>query len=197
MGECMEYSLGTLCTFILSYLLGAIPTGFLVARRCGIADIRQHGSGNIGATNVARVLGTRFFCLILFLDAGKAFFNIKLLHYFSHDSMTIYIAAIVHLIANGYSPFLNWTGGKGGAALFGLLCAFKTYVVLLYAALIWISVCITTYIVGLASILAALSLPLIAWYTQYSYDLLFFFVFAAIWVVVRHRKNLMFLFAHI
>jgi glycerol-3-phosphate acyltransferase PlsY len=138
----MEYSLGTVCTLIISYLRGAIPTGFLVARRCGIADIRQHGSGNIGATNVARVLGARFFCLIFFLDAGKAFFNIKLLHYLAYDSMTIYIAAIVHLIANGYSPFLNWTGGKGVATLFGLLCALKAHLAL-YAALIWISVCVS------------------------------------------------------
>lgn len=61
-------------TAVLAYLIGSIPTGYLIARMKGITDIRKHGSGNIGATNVSRSLGKKYFVIIFLLDAGKAFF---------------------------------------------------------------------------------------------------------------------------
>ncbi|HEV2916432.1 MAG TPA: glycerol-3-phosphate acyltransferase [Candidatus Babeliales bacterium] len=183
-------------SWCLSYLIGAIPTGFLIARRCGIEDIRQHGSGNIGATNVARILGMRFFCLILLLDAGKAFANIVLLQYLSYSPFVIYCAALLHLVANGYSPFLSWSGGKGVATLFGLLCALKWHIAF-YAALIWIGVCITTCVAGIASVMTALMVPIVAWYMHCSEELILFFVCTSIWVLIRHKNNLKIFFAHI
>jgi glycerol-3-phosphate acyltransferase PlsY len=192
----MILSISNIVALLISYIVGAIPTGFLIARRCGIADIRQHGSGNIGATNVARVLGVQYFCLILLLDAGKAFINIFVLQQIGYPSTIVYSAAIIHLIANGYSPFLNWSGGKGVASLFGLLCALKWHVAF-YAALIWIGVCITTCVAGIASIMTVLLVPIVAWYTQCSDELMVFFIFASIWIILRHKNNLKIFFAHI
>src|SRR5690348_15473304 len=111
--------LNTLLTGTAAYLVGAIPTGYLIAKLKGITDIRQHGSGNIGATNVSRILGKHYFFLIFFLDAGKAYLFIHALKaHFSFNYLCIF-ASIV-LVGNGYSIFLRGSGGKGVATLFGL-----------------------------------------------------------------------------
>src|ERR1700730_10712106 len=104
---------------IIAYLVGAIPTGYIIAKLKGISDIRQHGSGNIGATNISRVLGKHYFFLIFFLDAGKAYLFLQLIKPYFDFSYLCFFAGIL-LFGNGYSIFLRGTGGKGGATLCGL-----------------------------------------------------------------------------
>ena len=101
-------------TALLAYLIGAIPTGYLIARLKGVRDIRQHGSGNIGATNVSRLLGIHYFFIIFFLDAGKAFLFMNTIKpYFPIDYL--YFFAGILLLGNTCSLFLRFRGGKGVA----------------------------------------------------------------------------------
>ena len=78
---------------LAAYLVGGIPTGYLIAKWWGIKDIRAHGSGNIGATNVARALGAPFFFLVFFLDAFKASAFLLFAHYLGIATLYLYVAA--------------------------------------------------------------------------------------------------------
>jgi acyl phosphate:glycerol-3-phosphate acyltransferase len=176
--------------FILAYFIGGIPIGYLIARLKGIADIRSHGSGNIGATNVARVLGWPYFVLIFLLDAGKAFLFIFFLNpYF--DSIQLYIAITCLFLGNIFSPFLQGRGGKGVATLYGLLAALHPIVVLLLLS-IWVLLLIIIKIVGIASVGAAVSLPLLVYSVSDNYMLFFFSWFCALMIIWTHRNNIHF-----
>lgn len=175
-----------LTTAIIAYCIGAIPTGYIIARLKGITDIRAHGSGNIGATNVSRILGLHYFFLIFLLDAGKAFLFIYALSpYFSHEY--IYLFASIVLFGNGCSLFLRGSGGKGGATLCGLFAAINMYITGLL--LIWIALVAITRTVGIASVITAALLPAFA-YTFYDTPLFLFSLFSALWVIGTHRSNI-------
>jgi acyl phosphate:glycerol-3-phosphate acyltransferase len=188
------WSWSALFVLLGSYCVGAIPTGFLIARRYGISDIRRYGSGNIGATNVARMLGPLFFPLVLLLDAGKACLNIWLLQYLHCSQELILMAGVVHLVSNGYSPFLNWSGGKGVASLFGLLVALNWYVALCAAA-VWLCTFLLTRVAGVASMVAVTTLPILGFAFQPSHDVFLFCIFASVWVMMRHKSNMRAFFA--
>ncbi len=178
----------TIIIGILAYLIGAIPTGYLIAKLKGINDIRAHGSGNIGATNVSRVLGKTYFFLIFFLDAGKAFLYIQLLKpYFDLSYLCIFASLL--LFGNGCSIFLQGSGGKGVATLFGLLMALNTYTALILFG-IWALLLLITHTVGVASAGAAPFLPLYAYLMNQPPLLFLFSLFAALWIIQSHRANI-------
>jgi len=172
---------------LLAYLVGAIPTGYLIAKLKGIADIREHGSGNIGATNVSRILGKQYFFLIFLIDAGKALLFIHAIKpYFDFDYLCI-CAGIV-LFGNGCSVFLRGSGGKGVATLFGLLVALSTHTAVMLFG-IWAILLAITRTVGLASVGAAVWLPFCA-YLMHNPPLFLFSLFATLWIVQTHRSNI-------
>lgn len=171
----------------LAYLVGAIPVGYIIARLKGIADIRKHGSGNIGATNVSRLLGLPYFFLIFFLDAGKAFlFLYFVTPYFALTD--VYFFACMLLVGNGYSPLLFGSGGKGVATLFGLVAAVQPIAVVVLLG-VWLLVLLVTRTVGIASVIAVCSLP---FYAIFIHNFLLgqFFIFVAWWIVWTHRSNI-------
>ena len=172
---------------LLAYIVGAIPTGYLIAQLKGIADIRTHGSGNIGATNVSRFLGKHYFFLIFFLDAGKAFLFIHMIKpYFDFNYLCVF--ASILLFGNGCSLFLRGSGGKGVATLFGLLVALNTYTAVMLFA-IWGALLVITRTVGIASVGAAAWLPFCA-YAAHNPPLFVFSLFAALWIVRTHQSNI-------
>lgn len=178
-----------LCLFTVSYVFGAMPTGYLVARLKGISDIRMYGSGNIGATNVARALGFPFFVLIFLLDAGKAFLNVWLLSYWGLSFSILVAVATVHLIGNGYSFFLGGAGGKGVATTVGLLCALQAYVVPCFLAA-WLGALVGFHVIGMASVISIMCLPLFSWWCGYNTILILHALFMSFWVIFRHKKNI-------
>jgi acyl phosphate:glycerol-3-phosphate acyltransferase len=174
-------------TAILAYFIGAIPTGYLIAKCKGINDIRNHGSGNIGATNVSRVLGKHYFFLIFFLDAGKAYLFIQLIKpYFDFSHLCIF--ASILLFGNGYSIFLRGSGGKGVATLCGLLVALNAKTALIVFG-IWSLLLLMLQTVGIASVGAAIGLPFCAYATHNQSFFLFSF-FATLWIIQRHQSNI-------
>lgn len=179
------FSLGVV--LIGAYLIGALPIGFWIAQWAGVQDIRQHGSGNIGATNVARMLGLHFFFIVFFLDAFKAYFYLKLCMALGVPQFVVMLAAYALLIGNAYSFLLQGSGGKGMATLMGIMFAMNPW---LCTALIftWMAALIYMRVVGMASIFTAFMLP---WYALLFTDLygFFFLVTLTAWIVWRHKDN--------
>ena len=177
----------------LAYLIGALPTGYLIAQLKGIKDIRQHGSGNIGATNVARILGKQYFFLIFLLDAGKAYLFIHLIQpYFDFNYLCFF--ASVLLFGNGCSLFLRGSGGKGVATLCGLLIALSIQTALIVFC-IWSLLLLMLQTVGIASVGAAACLPFCAYMTHNS-PFFLFSLFATLWIIQRHQSNIMAYWQH-
>ena len=175
------------CIGLLAYLIGALPTGYLIAQIKGIADIRSHGSGNIGATNVSRLLGLHYFFIVFLLDAGKAYLFIQAIK--SHFDFThVCLFAAMLLIGNGFSVFLNGSGGKGVATLMGLLTALHSQTVFIILC-IWFIFLFITRTVGIASVGAAIWLPFVA-YTTHNTSFFLFSLFATAWIIQKHHKNL-------
>ena len=150
-----------------SYLLGSIPFGYLAGRLRGI-DIRKVGSGNVGATNVVRVLGKRYGYPVFALDVLKGFGAVKIAmliapgrpqEWNSPEILGI-LAAISSVFGHLYPPWLKFKGGKGVATSAGALLAL-TPIAMLTGLAIWIIVFWLTRYVSLASIIAAVALPIV------------------------------------
>ena len=172
-----------------AYVVGSIPSGWLVARSKGIKDIRQHGSGNSGATNVARLLGVHYFFVVFFSDFFKAYGYLWLLRTWSVPEGWLLICALALLLGNTRSIFLFFTGGKGVATSFGLLLALYPYL-LVVIVLVWAVVLLLTRTIGIASVSAFCVAPFIAFLLRVSTDMLFFVLILSLWCIFLHRDNI-------
>jgi len=177
-----------------AFLLGSIPTGYLVARAKGV-DIRQHGSGNIGATNVFRTLGKPLGVFVFMVDALKGFAVVWLAGRFGGASDWAGIIAAVAVIAgHNYTPWLGFKGGKGIATSAGVLLALMPWAVLCIA-IVWFVVFKVSRYVSLASISAATALPVAVaalWSAGCGGNgpLLGFSVLISALAIWRHRTNI-------
>ncbi|MCH8343519.1 MAG: glycerol-3-phosphate 1-O-acyltransferase PlsY [Planctomycetes bacterium] len=164
--------IGWLTCIVGGYLVGSIPFGVIIGRAKGI-DIREHGSKNIGATNVTRVLGRRLGILCFFLDVSKGALPVviggvvnnvinrpaAMLH---QQEMWLWLAvACAAIFGHMYSPFLKWRGGKGVATGFGAMAAMWPLLTpaALGAMIVWYGTLRLTKYVSVASMLAAASMP--------------------------------------
>ena len=177
-----------------AFLLGSIPTGYLVARAKGV-DIRKHGSGNIGATNVFRTLGKPLGVFVFLIDALKGFAAVWLAAQFSDGSDWAGIVAAVAVIAgHNYTPWLGFKGGKGIATSAGVLLALMPWAVLAIAV-VWVLVFKISRYVSLASICAAAALPVavgLLWFSgcKGNGPLLAFSLAISALAIWRHRTNI-------
>ena len=198
-----------LIALVVGYLLGSLPFGYLVARSKGV-NIFEVGSKNPGATNVRRVLGSGPGNLVFFLDAlkgalatGWPFFNLNLnrengaLSSFSFGVSTGEAAAtqaavaglVGALLGHSFSCFTKFRGGKGVATATGGLLVLMP-LALVIGAVVWAATFYSTRYVSLASILAAVSMPISAFVLKEQELLLGLTVLIAVLVVVRHRSNI-------
>lgn len=111
-----------LALIVLGFAAGAIPFGFYLARRRGV-NIREHGSGNIGATNVTRVLGPKAGAIVLVLDALKGAVPALLAEHWSGEPWTVVLVGFAAIVGHCFSPFLGGKGGKGVATAMGVFLA--------------------------------------------------------------------------
>lgn len=182
--------IGDLIGLIGAYLIGSIPTGYLVAQWAGIADIRKHGSGNIGATNVARTLGIHFFFIVFFIDALKAFGYMRYMQSMTHDLLTHYLLAVALLLGNIFSLFLEFRGGKGVATSVGIGLALMPSL-FLYVLGIWLAILAMIKTVGIASVMGAIALPALAvYYYGIAHAYAHLGITIAVTLLVTHRDNL-------
>jgi glycerol-3-phosphate acyltransferase PlsY len=193
-----------------AYLLGSLPTAYLVARWRKGVDIRQHGSGNVGATNVARVIGKAAGLAVLAVDIAKGWAavtwlpqEIATLGWFGADAQEIGIALYRARAVAGagvvaghiWSGFLKGSGGKGVATSAGVLLGVSP-VVCGVVVLIWLSVVLVTRIISISSVVATLVAPAIMLLAAEPPLFVAMSAVAAVLVVGRHRDNLRRLFRH-
>ncbi|MGB0906558.1 MAG: glycerol-3-phosphate 1-O-acyltransferase PlsY [Maricaulaceae bacterium] len=179
-------------TFIIAallggYILGSIPFGLLIARATGQGDIRQIGSGNIGATNVLRTGRKDLAFITLLLDAGKAGVAALItLHFISAPYHLI--AGAAALIGHCFPVWLGFKGGKGVATFFGVLFAVH-WPLGLAAGAIWLLTAFTTRMSSLGALIAALAVPFIAYGMGYN-NIAVMTAILAVVIYVRHRENI-------
>ena len=109
---------------LIGYLLGSIPSGVLLSRVMGLGDLRDIGSGNIGATNVLRTGNKKAAALTLLVDAGKGALAVLLARYIAQSNDTVQIAALMAMLGHCYPVWLQFKGGKGVATFLGIMLAY-------------------------------------------------------------------------
>src|SRR5947207_12039006 len=182
---------------IRAYLLGSIPTGYLVARAKGI-DIRTVGSGNIGATNVFRILGNSAGIFVLVFDGLKGFagcawlVDAVILAFPTSPEATEYlrlIAGLAVILGHNYPCWLNFKGGKGIATSAGVLAALVPWALLIILSL-WIILFALTRYVSVASLAASFTLPLATWFTTKSGTLTLVTGAMGVLAIYKHKANI-------
>lgn len=173
---------------LVSYLLGSIPVGYVVGRWVKGIDIRRYGSGNVGATNAFRTMGTGPGLAVLLGDAAKGLLAVLLGKAVGGPPLAI-LSGLAVMAGHSWSAFLRFQGGRGVATGAGALVAMAPKVVLT-AFIIWTLTVLLSRYVSLGSILAAASLPLLMLYFREPWYYVLFGFLAAALVIYRHRPNI-------
>jgi acyl phosphate:glycerol-3-phosphate acyltransferase len=192
-------TIGYILTLLIAYLLGSIPTGFLVAKARGV-DIRAVGSGNIGATNVFRILGKTAGILVLLADAAKGWVAVFVVARFiggwSYPAASPQArewfalgAGVAAILGHNYTCWLRFKGGKGIATSAGVLVALVPLALLIILG-IWIVVFALSRYVSLASISAAFALPFAAWLVGKSITIIVVTAALAALAIYKHKANI-------
>jgi len=182
---------------IVSYLIGSVPTAYVFGKLYKGIDIREHGSGNVGATNAIRVLGKVPGFTVLLIDICKGVLPLTLVgNIFSLETAFSRVMLGLAVVAgHNWTIFLNFKGGKGIATslgvLIGLALQFPELRVVLYICLLsWLIAFLACGYVSLASILAATLMPVVMVVTGQPFEIVLLGVIFCIFVVVRHQPNI-------
>lgn len=177
-------------TLIIAYLIGSIPTGYIVVKLLKGEDIRKIGSGSTGATNVKRVLGKGWFFGVMLMDAFKGAFPVLLARHFDGTTgILAVLAAIAVLIGHSKSIFLGFTGGKSVASGVGTIIALCWQAGLLIAVIWGIITYISRY-VSLGSIIALCLSPVLMYLFHKPIAYVVYCAIGAIYIVYLHRENI-------
>lgn len=173
---------------VSAYLLGSVPTGFLMGYFSGV-DVREAGSGNVGATNVARVVGKRQGLITLLVDVAKGFIPAFLCDLLGFSIAVTSLAGLAAFLGHLYPIFLRFRGGKGVATALGVFLGLAP----LGAAALMVVFCLiagVSRIVSLASLSAAVVAPVFLWLFSYSPYVVGLGLLMAVGTIVRHRENI-------
>ena len=187
----------TVVFFILSYLIGSIPFCLVIAYLVKRVDIRQFGSGNIGATNVVRVVGKKWGIIVFILDFLKGAFVPILVKYFLHQprNSTYLFAAFFSVSGHIWPVYLRFKGGKGVATSLGALCGLsfifpKLWVVLLLSLCVWFIFFFIFRYVSLASISLSISFVVCSFIFSLPEEIKYFSALLCLFIIFRHTKNI-------
>lgn len=170
------------------YLIGSIPFGLVLTKLAGYGDIRDIGSGNIGATNVLRTGNKKLALATLFLDSFKGAIVVCVAHYFADLNIAL-IAGFSALMGHLFPVWLKLKGGKGVATTLGTLLALKP-VLGIVACGIWLLTAVITRYSSLSAIIAVALMPPVAQYLYGNANLTGFCGFVALLVIMKHRANI-------
>jgi glycerol-3-phosphate acyltransferase PlsY len=183
---------------LLAYLLGAIPTAYIAGRLCKGIDIRQHGSKNVGATNVFRVLGKTPGIIVLVCDILKGVLAVVVIPFiFGFQYIGYFILfGLAAVCGHNWTIFLKFKGGKGVATSLGVLIGLTILIasmrlIVLLCVLIWLGVFFGFGFVSLASMVAVLFLPLLMVIFFQPLELVILGVVFCFLVIWRHRPNIL------
>ncbi|NPA52913.1 MAG: glycerol-3-phosphate 1-O-acyltransferase PlsY [Aquificae bacterium] len=183
----MDYTL--LFYLTVTYLITSIPFGYIVGKIFG-KDVTKEGSGNIGATNVARTIGKKAGILVLILDALKGYIPVYYAYdYFFYDTRAVMLVAIVAILGHCFSIFMKFKGGKGVATGFGVLLALSPQTALI-VFLFWLGVFLVSGYVSLASIMASSISWVILFYIEKDIYLALGAFIVSLIIIIKHSSNI-------
>lgn len=189
----MEKFLEILAVLISAYIIGSIPTGYIIVKAFTGQDIRTIGSGSTGATNVKRVMGKKWFFITLLLDAFKGALPVVLSAIFAKTFTQIgllpVLAAVAVILGHSKSIFLKFTGGKSVASGVGTILALNWQVGLIIAV-IWATITFFTKYVSVGSIIALAISPLLMWIFKAPLAYVCYCAFGAVYIIYLHRSNI-------
>lgn len=178
---------------VTAYLIGSIPTGYIVVKLFTGQDIRTVGSGSTGATNVKRVMGKKWFFIVMLLDAFKGALPVILAKIFATTFLSIglipVLCAIFAILGHSKSIFLKFTGGKSVASGVGTILALNWQVGLMIAA-IWAIVTYISRYVSLGSVIALSLSPVLMYLCKEPASYILYCVLGAIYIIYLHRENI-------
>lgn len=173
---------------LIGFLIGSIPFGFLIGKIYGI-DPREKGSGNIGATNIMRVLGKGPGTAVFLLDVLKGYLPVALAQWRHWEAIWLVSSGLCAVLGHIYSPFVRFKGGKGVATTLGVLFGLSPLVALLSFAAFLLTVAITNYI-SVGSLVAAVTQASLFWVFPFALPQRIFGIVVALFVIIRHRGNI-------
>jgi len=175
---------------VLSYFLGSMPFGFIVAKSWRGVDIRKCGSGNIGATNVLRTLGRGPAVVVFVADVLKGLIPVLAAKGFFPDKAWLAVlCGMAAILGHTFSVFLKLRGGKGVATSLGVIIGLEPVVAGIGFG-VWLVVVALTRYVSAASIAASVSIPVLMWMTGAPIEYKVFGLVAGAFVIVKHRENI-------
>jgi len=182
---------------LIAYVIGSIPVAYIFGRMLKGIDIREHGSGNMGATNAFRVLGKGPGIIVLVLDIVKGIVPVTLLAnaFGLRDAWSLVIIAVAAVIGHNWTVFLGFKGGKGMATslgvLIGLAIQFQVLrIILLWVVMTWLAVFLLFGYVSLASMIAAVVFPVLTVLYLEPLPLILMAIVLCIFIIFRHRANI-------
>ena len=181
-----------LATIVIAYIIGSIPTGYLIVKGKTGQDIRTVGSGSTGATNVKRVLGKKWFFIVMLLDALKGATPVLLASVFvggALGGLAPVLAAVGVLIGHSKSIFLGFQGGKSVASGVGTILALN-WLVGLAIAVIWSVITYSTKYVSVGSIIALALSPVLMWLFGAPIAYIIYCAIGAVYIIYLHRTNI-------
>ena len=176
---------------IFSYIIGSIPSGLIIGKCFWQTDLRLHGSHNIGATNAWRTLGKKAGLIIFGLDFCKGVLGVSMAYFMSPapEPFLLVLGGIMAIVGHSCSLFLLFKGGKGVATGLGVIATLMPQAAIC-VFILWLLIVVITRYVSLASMVAAVSVPLQAYYWDKPWQYIIFGILAAAFVVYRHRANI-------
>ena len=185
--------LEVIIVILAAYIIGSIPTGYIIVKLFTGQDIRTIGSGSTGATNVKRVMGKKWFFIVMILDAIKGALPVILAKFFATSFADIgllpVLAAIAVIIGHSKSIFLKFTGGKSVASGVGTILALNWQVGLIIAV-IWAIITYVSKYVSLGSIIALFISPFLMWFFNEPLAYICYCALGAIYIIYLHRSNI-------
>jgi len=178
--------------FILSYIMGSIPFGFLIGKYCKGIDIRKYGSGNIGVANCFRIMGGKYAILVLIGDCLKGFLAVTVTRsILNKEAMLTYLLiGIFAIIGHNWSIFLKLRGGKGIATTYGVVLAFYPQIAII-SAIIWAVIVLVTKFAALGSIISVFSMLILSFIFTTKSDFKIFMIAIIIFAIIRHYSNIL------
>nr|WP_314718825.1 glycerol-3-phosphate 1-O-acyltransferase PlsY [uncultured Fretibacterium sp.] len=177
----------------VSYFIGSLPTGYLVARIFRGVDIRTVGSGSIGATNVRRMMGQGWAVFVTLVDMLKGALALLLtVESASSDPWLLSLSALAAVLGHNYPVWLRFRGGKGVATTYGtmfFIWPYNSFAIVLMSGALWYAVMTSTRYVSLASMVSLLALPAFFWMLDAPLPFILLALLLALLAIFRHRSN--------
>jgi len=177
-------------TSLIGYLFGCIQAAFILSKLVGKIDIREHGSGNAGASNITTIMGVKYGVIVGLVDVLKGFFAVLLVKFIYPDNPDLaYLAGIIAIFGHIFPFYMKFRGGKGVATLVGMMLGLDWKLGLIFLALVAVPALLSDYIVA-GSFTAFIGLPVVALIKGYPLVLILISVLLTVLCFYLHRANI-------